>query len=189
MGAELDKAQAAIAAMITLHVLLLGGGYLLAIPSPYLGYVGRQNWLAQSAHIYGITPIDVFNKTDLKMAENWFTLSVKTSVGEYLLPILQSDGSRLSYHSSDRIYFGNTLRFRRDYIDKKGCFFDSERQRMSYLVGVALRKLDMDASSGLSFVYRQYYQPLPADGLIAINLFVPKAKVLRCEVVFTAGKD
>lgn len=186
---EADKAQVTIAAIVIIHVLLLGFSYFLAIPSPYLGHEGWKNRLAQSAHIYGITPIDVFNKSDLKMAENWFTLSVKTGAGERLLPILQSDGSRLAYHASDRIYFGNTLKFRRDYIDKNGCFFESERQRMNYLVSVALRKSDMDDSAGLSFVYRQYYQSLPDDGLIAANLFVPQSTVLRCEVVFTVGKD
>lgn len=175
--------QERIISIIFFQILVLGFFYLIAIPIPKYGYSGWQTMLATTARIYGVSPIDVFNKTDLKMAENWFTISFKKNETELLLPILANDGSRLSYHHSDRVYFGNTLLYRRAHIDQDGCFFNSEVQRLNYLSKIYLQKNHYQ-SGRYQFIYRQYFQPLPDSNLLAINKFVPNTISRRCEIVF-----
>ena len=78
-----------------MHIVLLGIFYFLAIPmvstlenkiSPLV-----PSSLRSSAHVYGITPINVFNKTDLEMSENWFVLINEN--GE-ILPLTKENGAR-----------------------------------------------------------------------------------------------
>ena len=46
--------QSRIPNVLTLHVLLLGLLYFLAMPAPFIGYNGFKNYGANAAHIYGI---------------------------------------------------------------------------------------------------------------------------------------
>lgn len=141
---------------VVMHITFLACCYLIAMPAPYLGKAGFANAANQAAHIYGIAPINVFNRTDLRMAENWFTL---TSVDyRELLPLLTKSGKRMDMHNSDRVYFGNTLKFRRSAIGRNGCV--SELARLEYLANVYLAR--KSAQDGVYyFIYDQYYQPLP----------------------------
>lgn len=162
-----------------LHVAVLILFYFAAVPAPYVGWPGIPNLGARAAHIYGITPIDVFNKTDLRMAENWFVLS---SIDfDEPLPVLAEDGSRLSMHKSDRIYFGHTLRFRRSVIGSDGCQFESWRPMFEYLSKIYLQQRKADEGY-YGFAYRQLQQPLVSSADIALNQFKPAPIQLICEL-------
>lgn len=169
---------------IIYHVLFLGLCYAVGTPAPYLDHQGWKNRFARSAHIYGIAPINVFNHTDLGMAEYWFTLSLVEEDGETLLPILGEDGSRLSFHASDRVYFGNTLAFRRRYLEQQGCFFAKEEKRIRYLAAVYLHHMDMPIGE-YTFHYRQYHEALPSQELLEQNQYVKNQREMRCEATFS----
>jgi hypothetical protein len=179
-----DSSQPTFARTMMLHVTLLGVFYLAAVPAPYVGYEGWRNPLADSAHIYGMAPINVFNETDLRMAENWFTLSLRAGDRESLLPIFAEDGSRLGYHASDRVYFGKTLPWRRRHIDQPGCFFDQDQDLMRYLVSIYLRKQGLPRGEYRAR-YRQYFEPLPDAAQVSRNEFVRQPREVRCTVDFS----
>jgi hypothetical protein len=112
------------------------------------------------------------------MAENWFTLSKKTKDGfEQLLPIFSEDGKRLAAHRSDRVYFGNTVAFRRGVIGKEGCQFEAFRQQVSYLG-------ENEHSNGETLIYRQYVEPLPSVDLLLRGQYMASERRLVCEVTF-----
>lgn len=167
------------------HVLLLGIMYLVSIPAPFAGWQGVPlppalksvtTSGATAAHLYGITPIDVFNRTDLRMAEHWFTLSVENGSGnEVLLPIFTEKGYRLGMHASDRVYFGNTLQMRRAMIGGEGCRFEDFRGQISRLA-----EYHLPSARGGSFVYRQFLQPLADDSRLLSGAFVPSKTELVC---------
>lgn len=171
-----DRPSIAVVAVV-FHVVLLGSIYFASIPAPYLGISGTRSTAVNAASFYGITPIDVFNKTDLRMSENWFTL-MNTDSNTHL-PIFTDEGSRLKYHKSDRIYFGHTLRFRRGEIDHKDCAFERRRQSIEYLSRVWLHQSSFNAGN-YHFVYTQYHQPLPDYDLLLGNDYIPKKSVIRC---------
>lgn len=167
--------RAAMAVALALATLL--PFYFLATPAPGLGWGGVRSVVADAAHYLGVAPINVFNRTDLRMAENWFTLG-SVEFGE--VPLLGADGSRLGMHVSDRIYFGHTLRFRRAIIDSEGCMFDRWREMVEYLSRVYLEQRRAEGRTH-AFTYRQFHQPLPSTDLIVRNRFVPAPVELRCE--------
>lgn len=72
--------------------------------SPYLKYIG-------------IWPPNVFNKTDLKMGESWFTIHRLVDKESTLVPVFSASGGRLDYHINDYFYYANTLKWRRSAID------------------------------------------------------------------------
>jgi len=176
-------------AFFFLHVMLLCCCYLLAMPAPSVGWLGLSRTsapsaavgaMAMSAHVYGVTPINVFNTADLRSAENWFTITaVGTDGSKTLLPILGEDGRRLTMHRSDRVYFGYTLRFRRMMIGHNGCSFDKYKTTFAYLTE---RSRLSDAVS--YFQYAQFYQPLPEFADIVSGKFVAAKPQLVCEVRF-----
>ncbi len=77
--------------------------------------VGALNTAAHMAHVVGVAPIDVFNQTDLKMAEHWFAIHDTTDGRNDPFPVFDALGGRRHWHHSDRIYYGHTLRWRRRY--------------------------------------------------------------------------
>ncbi|MFM2308598.1 MAG: hypothetical protein RLY87_718 [Chloroflexota bacterium] len=168
--------------MIVWHVGVLGFFYTIAMPAPSAGIPGdAKSPLAIAARIYGIAPINVFNSTDMHMVDNWFTLTDVAS-GE-LLPILNVDGTRLSYHRSDRVYFGNTVQFRRKEIGKTGCAFERRKVSMFYLGNVWMHH---NAVRGKRVIrYTQYYQPHPDQTRIAQNVYQVNPIEVRCTVDFT----
>lgn len=141
---------------------------------------------ADAAHIYGITPIDVFNKTDLAMAENWFVL--KSVDFREDVPLFAEDGSRLRMHASDRIYFGNTLRFRREVIGKDGCHFEQYTPMLEYLSRIYLQ-MRAAPEGDHAFTYRQFHQPLVSAADIRANRFVPAPIQAVCEVEYVVARQ
>ena len=170
------------------HVTVAGLAFLLAMPVPYVQWSGvalpdragvvLQN-LAAQAHMFGITPIDVFNASDLRMAENWFTLSAVSSDGnETLLPVFTEDGRRLEWNISDRIYFGGTLAWRRSFSDGPQCFINQSVDFIAQLISLYESRSSVDPTS---YVYRQFYQPLvSAEGILS-GAFVPQTVSQLCE--------
>jgi len=170
--------------MIACHVLLLGTVYLVSMPIPYLGMAGSANIMNNAAWRYGIAPIDVFNNKDLRMTENWFTLTDTTS--NRLLPILDSDGSRLAYHKSDRIYFGHTLKFRRLEIGNPDCGFLGHEGKMRYFAEVWMN--DSGLTGSRNFRYTQYYQAAPSPLLLEMNVYELNPTEVRCSVEYTVTR-
>ncbi len=78
----------------------------------------------------GLVPIDVFNKQDLGMENNFVTVEAHRAGSpddRVLLPYLDRNGRRLAWHRSDRFYFGSSLVLRRSMIDYRNyCFMDSD---------------------------------------------------------------
>ena len=174
---SVEESRSGLPQAATLHVCLLILFYFAAVPAPYIGWSGLPNLGARLAHIYGITPIDVFNKTDLRMAENWFVLdSVDLQEG---VPLFAEDGSRLSMHASDRLYFGHTLRFRRAVIGEPGCHFESWRPLFEYVSRIYLQQRGV-AAGEYDFKYRQFYQPLVSAEDIARNQFKTVQPEMLC---------
>jgi predicted DCC family thiol-disulfide oxidoreductase YuxK len=170
-----------------LHVLVLGCLYVASIPTPYLTSAraaaspwDRLGGAALAAMVYGVGPISVFNRTDLRMAENWFTLSTVGRDGiETLVPVLSEDGQRLSMHRSDRVYYGYTIRFRRVAIGKEGCLFEHFRPDVAYLSERARQ-----ASADGKIVYRQYHQALPDEAALLAGTYRENPTRLVCAVRF-----
>jgi len=175
-------------AIVFIHMVFLGAAYLTTIPTPFIFLSAPapvQNVMTllrpfgETAHVYGITPIDVFNRTDLRMAENWFTISqIGTDQRETLLPILDENGKRLQAHRSDRVYFGNTIVFRRGVIGHQQCEFDAYRGMVEYLTK------SVSGKPG-EYLYRQYYQPLPSDALLMEGVYALQPKGIICESRFS----
>ncbi|WP_159947169.1 DCC1-like thiol-disulfide oxidoreductase family protein [Rhizobium sp. 18065] len=172
---------------VFIQLVGLAIAYVVTIPTPYLfmtapqpvqSVLGFAKPLANAAHIYGITPINVFNRTDLAMAENWFTISAIAADGsERLLPILNEKGQRLEAHRSDRIYFGNTLKFRRAVIGTDKCEYLNYQKMMTYLVA------SVSDEQG-SYLYRQYHQPLASPVDINAGTYIQRPSHMVCEIVF-----
>jgi hypothetical protein len=178
-----DRWQARWVATVTLHVLLLGVFYFLAIPAPYMGHSGWPTKLANDAHIYGITPINVFNRTDLRMVENWFTLHLLEGGAATLAPLLSENGERLAYHRSDRVYFGNTLLWRRFTIGSQGCLLE----RSSSIIGY-LARVDLDARGKppgeYRYRYTQYLEPIADPELLRQNRYIRGKITSPCTLEF-----
>lgn len=69
--------------------------------------------VVRSAHILSWSRINVFNRSDLSMSHHYFSVEYKTNDGFRLIPYGDSQGNRLEWHRSERVYFGNSLRWRR----------------------------------------------------------------------------
>lgn len=173
-----DRSSATLQKTVTLHALLLIVFYFFAVPAPYVDWNGWKNTLAGSAHLYGITPINVFNKTDLRMSENWFTLDSDNFSEQ--VPLFAVDGSRLGLHKSDRVYFGHTLRFRRRTIGTGECQLEKWQPQLTYLAKVYLEERNAPADT-YRFIYTQYQQPLVSAEDIAENRYPRQEKRILCK--------
>ena len=170
------------------HIFVAVIGYVLMIPAPFAHWygapIGKQGRVAlenfaRQALVYGITPIDVFNSIDLRMSENWFTLSAVAADGrETLMPIFNSNGERLSWHNSDRIYFGTTLRWRRSFPTGPDCRFDRSIPMLKRFAGLYTR---LTGEHPARYVYRQYHSPLADSGKILLGHYIQEPPKLFCE--------
>lgn len=166
---------------VAIHTLLLGTLYFLSIPAPYLGKSGSSSPATDAAKFYGIAPIDVFNRTDLRMSENWFTLTNTDS--NTILPIFNEKGERLPYHKSDRIYFGYTLRFRRGEINQDDCAFERQYKTIEYLTRAWLSHSITNTKTG-TFIYTQYHQSVPNNDSLIENSYKTNKSVIRCTQIY-----
>jgi hypothetical protein len=74
-------------------------------------------WVADPVLFYaGLVAPDVFNTTDLTMGDRWTVLTRIDGERSELVPFDGPEGERLDYLRSDLLYFGNSLRWRREMI-------------------------------------------------------------------------
>ncbi len=166
---------------VKVHVVLLAFCYMIATPLPYLGVLAQGNAGARAAAYYGIAPINVFNRDDLRIAENWFTL--RDVKNDRLMPILTKEGVRLGLHRSDRVYFGHTLMFRRLSIGTEGCLFNNWQPMLTYLSKVSLYR--MGAPAGIYQIeYVQYHQSLPDEEKVLNGEYVVEPITSPCTKTF-----
>lgn len=175
---------------LVVHWSFFAIAFLWHIPAPFVGHDGMPapfgkdkdfKHIVNAAHIYGIAPINVFNQTDLRMTENWFTLSQEGDNGEReLLPVFNEKGQRLGLHRSDRLYFGHTVPFRRKTIDKEGCHFEQWSAQMAFL---ASHSFSQDAVPD-EIVYTQYFQALVPNEDVFRGNFYPETPRIICQVTF-----
>jgi len=162
--------------------VVLSSIYAVSMPAPYVGIAGNDRHpLVMAAQFYGIAPINVFNNIDLQMVDNWFTLADTQT--DTLLPILDVDGSRLAYHRSDRIYFGNTVGFRRGEIGSTDCSFTRREKSIRYLANVWMAENGITGTRAIR--YTQYYRPHPDQQLLAQNIYRINPVTIRCTVDFS----
>lgn len=65
----------------------------------------------------GLVAPNVFNREDLSMGDRWPVIERLDGPHRGLVPLNGAEGERLSYHRSDLLYFGNSLRWRRGMTD------------------------------------------------------------------------
>jgi len=99
------------------------------------------------AYKFGLEIPNVFNQTDLSMGDHWMEIRCfDTEKGEWeLIPVTGLDGERLNYqsfdflffsnHNSDKLYFGNTLKFRREILKKNDYdnYFSTEMNGFNHI--------------------------------------------------------
>jgi hypothetical protein len=74
-------------------------------------------WIGDPVLYYaGLVAPNVFNTTDLTMGDRWSVLTRIDRGLETLVPFEGFEGERLGYLRSDLLYFGNSLRWRREMI-------------------------------------------------------------------------
>jgi predicted DCC family thiol-disulfide oxidoreductase YuxK len=148
-------AQAWFAAFFTLYAALATASILVLPYSP----LPAPRLMRHVAHVFSIGEIDVFNSRDLNMATHWFTLErVRGDGGVELVPITAADGTRLDWHRSDTVYFGNTLWWRRlKTAEGPVCFLSGDELFIRQQIGWTARRYGEAAGYRLSY----YYQPLP----------------------------
>lgn len=139
------------------HVILLSMVYLMSSPLPVTGPLFPKNPVFYAAHFYGIAPIHVFDEDDLRMENVYFTLKRLEDNGQQtLVPIHDQQGNRLEWHRSDRVYFGKTLRFRRNAKFKE-CNFKKFKPILENLARISLEK-DAVETPGVTFQYTQFFK-------------------------------
>ncbi len=95
-----------------LSFLLFTAIFILVLPtSPLHGSIDRR--ILISAHIISLSPIDVFNSEDRGMSYHFYTVTQLGHNNKKIIPFVDTNGSRLKWHKSDRVYFGNSLKWRR----------------------------------------------------------------------------
>jgi predicted DCC family thiol-disulfide oxidoreductase YuxK len=168
---------------MTMCLIILLPFYFLATPAQFAGWNGRDNIGAEAIGIFGVQPIDVFNRSDLRMSENWF--SIYSEDFEELVPVLDRDGKRLEMHRSDRIYFGNTLIYRRRSIGQQGCHWhtlgDNLKNTAKYLMRVYLKSRQAPPGE-YWFVLDQYFQSNVTGREIRASRFEKVEKEIVCSI-------
>ncbi len=120
----------------------------------------------RAANILGISAINVFNKPDLQMSTHWRIMEYCQDANLKdckLVPMTGEDGRRLHYHSSDSLYYGGSLRWRRKLInDGAVCDYGvDDVNKTGFLHQVAkLYLLENNIKEGY-FKLTYHYLPLP----------------------------
>jgi hypothetical protein len=83
-------------------------------------HVSLPRWIANPILFYaGLVAPNVFNTQDLTMGDHWAVLTRTDGDRSHLVPFEGFEGERLEYLRSDLLYFGNSLRWRREMIGLK----------------------------------------------------------------------
>jgi predicted DCC family thiol-disulfide oxidoreductase YuxK len=142
---------------VLLHVVF-AGLYLTSLPG-----IGSKlgHFLRTMTHVNGYMRIDVFNSHDLTLSEHWFTIAADYGDGRVmLLPFVGAEGERLAWHKSDRVYFGNSLLWRRSKNEQPGvCWDDGDVDFLREIVEWHKYRSDTPAKG---YVLTYYFEPLPS---------------------------
>ena len=103
------------------------------------------------------------------MAENWFVL--ESLYFEEPVPVFTNEGTRLLMHKSDRILFGDTVRFRRGVIGTENCQFEIWKEKLIYITKAYLHMKDAVPRT-YSFIYKHPHQALPDEDALLENKYL-----------------
>ena len=146
------------------------------------------SWIYTSALNFGLVPINVFNKQDIAMENNFVTIEGHRADApneEVLLPYLDRNGRRLPWNRSDRFYFGSSLQLRRSMVDYRNyCFLNTDRH-MSIFRPV----LKLASVKGYVAPYKITYYSFPDWDYARISDPAHKSFVPYKVCVITLGKD
>jgi predicted DCC family thiol-disulfide oxidoreductase YuxK len=145
-----------------------------------------RHWLGGAHKLVGLTEINVFNANDLRMSEVFFTVEARGADGRLrMLPFTGAIGERLAWHYSDRVYFANSLAFRR-HRPKEGdyCYQESHLPHIREIVAWAREDTALKAPQ---YVIRYYFQPLPEAQRLKRYEFEMPDILPVCEVIFDAA--
>jgi predicted DCC family thiol-disulfide oxidoreductase YuxK len=155
---------------------------------PPLSYVNKhmKRYFKEAYETVGLAPINVFNAADLRMSEVFLVMERRDEEGEWdLLPFTGLHGQRLDWHESDRVYFGNSLAFRRRGRDNT-CLHDWQltliRER------IAINEHRSEVTDGI-YRLRYFRQPLPDTNALLQYQFTYPGIEQTCEVEYVAGTD
>lgn len=142
--------------------------------------------LKEAYETVGLAPINVFNKQDLRMSEVFFVMERLEKPGKWaMVPFTGLMGERLAWHESDRLYFGNSLRYRRGSADEM-CFTPRQAR---YIRELVLTDREWNGVAASSYRIRYYRQPLPDTDQIRKYVFeYPKIEAM-CEVTYDPVKQ
>lgn len=148
--------RALFGSYMVLH-LLFACLYLTSLPG-----IGSKlgHFLRTMTHVNGYMRIDVFNAHDLTLSEHWFTIAADHGDGrQALLPFVGTNGERLAWHKSDRVYFGNSLLWRRSKNAQPGvCWDDGDIEFLREIAEWHKYRTD-ELPKGYVLTY--YFEPLP----------------------------
>jgi hypothetical protein len=119
------------------------------------------HFLRTITHVNGFMRINVFNAQDLEMSTHWFTVAADVGEGQpIMLPFTGVNGERLVWHKSDRVYFGNSLLWRRAKNKQLAvCWEDGD---VEYVREIAEWYKHRSSAPVKRYVLTYYYEPLPA---------------------------
>ena len=187
--------QPMLTAILVTYLVLLAAFLprlvLLPVPADSFGPWRELDQLARrslgEAHkLVGLNEINVFNADDLRMSEGFFTVEARGMDGKLrMLPFTGPVGERLAWHYSDRVYFANSLRYRRyRFPDHHYCYREAHLPHIREIVAWAGEDPALKAPQ---YLIRYYFQPLPeAEELKRYQFRMPEIQPV-CEVVFDAA--
>ena len=93
-----------------------------------------------------------------------------------LIPFVDKDGSRLEMHKSDYIYFGNSLRPRRNMLnDIEKCWYNDFENEVKIVIAAYEKTYGFSSEN---YIYEQYFK-IQND----VDSFLVKSINKACEVV------
>jgi predicted DCC family thiol-disulfide oxidoreductase YuxK len=144
-----------------------GAIYISQLPRSALPEAPR---LQQMVRVYAYAPINVFNDTDLRMMQHWFTLTAIDSNGQrQLAPLTGAEGQRLAWQRSDRVYFGDKLRWRRMRNDYEAqCYLPVDAPFLEEEASWVRRHAK---SKPVAYELDYYHQPriTPEEGAVQVS--------------------
>jgi len=160
---------------VMLSILILGSMFVLNVSLNK--DQNNDGHISRLAHLYGISAIDVFNKTDLGMSEIWFTLEDEQG---NIIPLFSESGERLEMHNSARVYFGHTLYMKRRFLEKESCMANTFEDWINYFIRIDLNLKNANSGQYL-YVFKQFKQPNASNELLIDNIFQVQDRTLTCQ--------
>jgi len=125
--------------------------------------------IIKSAHILSWSKINVFNASDLKMTSHYFTAYALGEGSKQKLPFTDVDGSRLNWHLSDRVYFANSLRWRRGKNFGSMSFSTKKDMKLYCEIMHWSKSKGFNYDAGISFEFYQSEWPSIIDGKVSYH--------------------